>query len=581
MLPLTRLKTRLHLSPPADHIQAKRSVLLAFAFSVLFLSFYVVKNVSRVPIHDEYSSVLYLFSEPPVPIERYWEQHNEHRIPLPRILYLAAVRVAGNDFRAPPILNVLLLVGAVAFFLHAIKKLRGELVLADAALPLGLLTIGQHGNLLWGFQVQFVASTALVLVALSLVLAPGIGQSPRRISGLGLCGVLLIGCGANGVAFAPGIALALLFVGITNRSTRIVSVFWSAAVLAVCIAYFHNLQQPPHHQHAHGSLADTAIGAVNLLGASFGPVVRWLPPQPHDGVTVLGVVSLGLVAATAILLLRCIRDPDRRTQAVAIGGVLVGFLGLAAGIAKGRAGLSNVLDANRYVSLMLPMLAGVYGTWVAFGFVSLPRLIAVTIVLLAIPNAIIGWKEAKPFTYFPKQIEFEVRDGLPLEFIADRNVGLYRGEPRHRREFLELLRMRGVVPFRDAAPMPMLREEEVPVRITRVENAIELEGGFRTTAEIGHAVFALPRRQRIYGFRLTYSAVAGSNEVLPNVMSWERDGTPPASAAAGVINQLEPLANPTETLIWVQSEADSLRIDLFGKDARIVAHKLVILTRPE
>lgn len=573
MLRLTHLKSHFTLRPPAVHISARRFVRLAFAFSALFLAFFVVKHVSRVPIHDEYSSVLYLFSDPPVPIERYWDQHNEHRIPLPRILYLTAVHLAGNDFRAPPILNVMLLLGAVAFFLHAVKKLRGQLALADAALPLGLLTIGQYGNLLWGFQVQFIASTALVLVALGLVLAPGIGQSPRRITGLGLCGVFLIGCGANGVAFAPGIALALLFTGIANRSARIVSVFWSAAVMAVGIAYFHNLQQPPHHQHANGSLADAAFGAVNLLGASFGPIARWLP--------MLGVVALGLVGATTVLLLRCVRDPDRRTRAVAIGGVLVGFLGLAAGIAKGRAGLSNVLDANRYVSLMLPMLAGIYGAWVAFGFVSLPRQIAVAIVLLAIPNGIIGWQEAKPFTSVPKQIEFDVKSGLPLEFVADRNVGLYRGESRHRREFLELLRKQGVVPFRDAARMPILNEEEVPVRIVRVEGAIEVEGGFRTTADIGHAVFALPRRQRIFGFKLTYSAVAGSNEALPNVMSWERDGAPPASAAAGVINQLEPLANPTETLIWVQSEADSLRIDLFGRDARIAVHKLAILTRPE
>jgi hypothetical protein len=548
---------------------------------VLFLAFYVVKFVSRTPIHDEFSSALYLFND--VPLNVYWSQHNEHRIPLPRVLYFAAVRLAGKDFRGPPVLNVLLLTAAVAFFLHAMQMLRGSYSLADAALPLGLLSIGQYGNLLWGFQVQFIASTALTIVMVGFVASPGVVRSPGRLSGLGLCGVLLPMCGANGVAFAPGLALGLLIVGGLNLKSRVtrsglVALFWGTAILAMCAAYFHGLVDPPHHQKAHGNLKDAVIGTVNLLGASFGPVVRWLPPQPYDGFTAFGILGTHLVAATGWLLIRGTFDSKRRAHAILLGGALVGFLGLAAGIAKGRAGLSNVLDPNRYVSLMLPMLAGVYAAWTAFGFSRLPRILAAVVAVCAIPNAIIGWNEAKPATLCAKRIEADVKDGLPLDFAADRNTALYPGEPAHRRSLLHLLRKNGIVPFCDAVPLPKFKEEDVPLRILKLDKAVEEDGSIRVTGEIGCVRFALPERRRVYGFRITYSAIPGSNPMLPSVMSWAPSGALPSSFSQGVINQIEPHEEPIETLVWVQTEVETLRLDLFGHGARVRIHKLTLLT---
>lgn len=580
MTPNTRLVPKLSFRLALPKPSSAVAVRLAFLASAVLLLVFVATQATRVPIHDEYSSVIFLYADPPLPLSMYWAQHNEHRIPLPRLLYVAAVRLAGDDFRAPPLLNAALLIAAAAFLLVAVRRLRGEPALADLAIPLGLLTVGQYGNLLWGFQVQFVASVALVVVALGLAVDPRLLASKRRLSGLGLCGLLLPLCGANGVAFAPGIALGLLFAAYRaeNRSLRFVALGWGSAILSLTAAYFDGLETPPHHREAHGELTAAAIGFVNLLGASFGPVARWLQPAPYEGITVLGVVALGLVAATGGLLVRAALDPARRTRAVVLGGVLVGFLGLAAGIAKGRAGLSNVLDANRYVTLMLPMLSGVYLAWTAFGPARLPRMVAVAVAVAAVPNLVVGWREARSYTYFARQIEYEVKSGMPLEFVADRNVGLYRGEPGHRRDFLALLRRKGVDPFRIASPLPRLDEEPVPVRVVRFGDAVEDAGGFRVTADTGYAVFALPRRQPVYGLRLTYEAGAGENQALPNVLSWEPGGRPPSSAAGGVLNQLEPMPRPSETLVYLRTEAETLRIDLFGRGARVVVHRLVVLT---
>src|SRR6185436_7371508 len=139
-----------------------------------------------------------------------------------------------------------------------------------------------------------------------------------------------------------------------------------------------------------------------------------------------------------------------------------------------------------------------------------------------------GWNEAKQANYTAKRVEFDVKAGLPLEFIADRNYALYPGEARHRRGFLELLRRQGVVPMRDIAPTPKLNVEPVSLRIVRLEEAVEEKDGFRTTGDIGAAVFVLPRRQHVYGFKLVYTAEAGERKELPNVISWARDGERPA-----------------------------------------------------
>jgi hypothetical protein len=572
----TRLELRTSLAPA-------RVVRLSFVFSSLLLLVFVVKHVSRVPIHDEYSNVIFLFAEPPVPWHKYWEQHNEHRIPVPRLLYIAAVRLAGNDFRAPPILNALMLCAATGFLLRSIRQIRGEYVLSDAAVPLGLLTIGQYGNLLWGFQVQFLASVSLLIVAFALAIGPGLAASRSRLAGIALCGILMTGCGANGVVFAPGMALALLVIGGWNlrrgehRGAGLTAIVSGVALLFVVGKYFHGLQPVAHHEKGQAGLAETTIAGLNLLGMAFGPVARWLQPQPYDGPTILGGLALTLVIATAALLIRVVPRREQTDRAVMIGGLLVGFLGLAAGIAKSRAGLINVLDVNRYYTLMLPMMAGVYIAWSVFGSRRVAQLIALAIAAAAVPNAIVGWREGKPFTYYPHLIEYGIGSGMPLEFVADRYPYLYPFEPQHRRDMLAMLAKNGAEPFRSATPLPKLREEPVP--LSAVQAGLKTVSRTRfVTEDTDHITFAWPSR-KVYGIRLTYRMRAAHGNTVPTVLSWEKNGGPPRSQ--GSLFQLEVLDDPTDTLIFAQGELDSLRIDLFGRDSSITVHGVTLLIADE
>jgi hypothetical protein len=584
-LQLRRLLTRFQF---AGRVTAGRFVGISFLAATCIVTLFVARNVSRVPLNDELCNVPLVLGELPFSLNRYWSQHNEHRIPLPRILYVLAVRAAGNDFRAAPFVSILLLAAATGFLLGMVRQIRGDWAYSDALLPIVLLSIGQYSNLLWGFQIQFTSSTALILVALGLAAAPGLASSSRRLAGFGACGILLPLCGANGVALAPGIGAALLFLGAWNLSQRqrnwtagTLALIMGAAVFGLLYAYFHDLHDSPHHQALHGTLEQTIVGTINLFGAAFGPAARFFSPPPYNGIALVSVLAVAVVVATARLLLRAAIDPARRIQAIALGGVLIGFFGLAGGVAHARGGSTNVLDTNRYVTLMLPVVVGAYVAWAALGGRRMPRALFAIVAALAVPNALIGMRDVRQYLQTPRQVDYQIRIGLPLEFVVDRNPLLFHGEPRFRREVLKLLNVKEVEPFRRARPMPRLSEEAVPLRVIRSENMICEGGSFRSTGAIGHVVLALPRRQFLYGFRLKYEASAGAVAGMPNLLSWETDGGTPRSDATGVVSQLEPVAAPAETLVFVNCEAGSLRIDLFGEGATIVVHSLVLLTRSD
>src|SRR4051794_5713707 len=77
---------------------------------------FVWRYGSNVPSWDEWDMVPTLTGEQPISATWLWSQHNEHRIPLPRLLFLLLNHVAGPDFRVMMFFN-LLAMGVLAFAL--------------------------------------------------------------------------------------------------------------------------------------------------------------------------------------------------------------------------------------------------------------------------------------------------------------------------------------------------------------------------------------------------------------------------------------------------------------------------------
>src|SRR5215510_9163906 len=84
----------------------------------------VARYGSNVPSWDEWDMVPTLTGAQPVSAEWLWSQHNEHRVPLPRLVLLA-VNCFGPDFRIAQVLNVLALGAVAAGLILAVRRARG------------------------------------------------------------------------------------------------------------------------------------------------------------------------------------------------------------------------------------------------------------------------------------------------------------------------------------------------------------------------------------------------------------------------------------------------------------------------
>ena len=169
-----------------------------------------------VPMEDDWTIVPYLTRDQPVSLTWLWDQQNEHRIPLPKIVLLALYRITRCDFRAGMFFNVLALAGLAATLIAAARRLRGWTSYADAFFPLLLLHWGQCGNLLWSFEVQFVSSTVLAGILLSVIVRVTDRLTLAMVALAGACLLLLPLCGANGVALVPALALWFGYSGVTK-----------------------------------------------------------------------------------------------------------------------------------------------------------------------------------------------------------------------------------------------------------------------------------------------------------------------------------------------------------------------------
>jgi hypothetical protein len=67
-----------------------------------------------------------------------WAQHNEHRIPVPRIILLGLTKVT-RDVRSVLFLNAALLSAAAAMILLAVRRLRGHGLVLDVFVPVTCL----------------------------------------------------------------------------------------------------------------------------------------------------------------------------------------------------------------------------------------------------------------------------------------------------------------------------------------------------------------------------------------------------------------------------------------------------------
>lgn len=446
---------------PAIGPDAKVRVALYVLWLVLFATglVYVFRYALTNPFVDEWAFVPVWFGEKPVG-PWLWELHNEHRFPLPRLVYIGLFRLTG-DLRAGCLVSLIGISLVAAGLMHLARQVRGRASLTDSVFPLLLMHVGQGENLYMGYQLAFMLTAAPAAGLLAVIVWPGarsggeggglrVALAPASVFGsfhravlATLLGWLLLTCGAAGIAYgvaAAGWVLIIALFGRVDSWKRAILIALTLVTPAYVVVYMQGYVRPSHHPPSAGVVESARIG-LEAQSMAFGPAAGglWQFAGSVVGIALL-VVGLAVVARLVTHVVRSHGDPGSIGLLLYVGAAAV----VAFGIGWGRSGFHNDMGlAWRYGWITAPAIWAAYFTWLSRGGnVSRygPAALA-TVALVFLPiNEGSGFRDGETVVR-PAEREWEadVRSGLtPSELVEKHHPRA--GDP-FRRDMIEAMRL--------------------------------------------------------------------------------------------------------------------------------------------
>jgi hypothetical protein len=433
---------------------------------------------SKYPYFDDFGMVHWLTGDTPATWAVFWEQYNDHRIPLPRVFWLILYRAFGGDFHAGMYLNIALIGALAAALIYAAKRIRGRSEDSDAFFPILLLTWqGKLSLFLWTFILQMALSTALAGAVLAIMASARTSLSPGKLILAGVCIVLMPLCGANGLAIALVLAFWLLFVGLfeliayRRAVSAVISCTFSLLTFGVIALYYVGFDRTittspelgPAEMIRRLPTWNTGKSVVMFLAMGLGmsgqAVYGWLVNGIHLGLSNVGLASwadarwpyatIGIFAFIFLVVVPLTRTWfTRPTERFRVSNLAFFFaacacLTLAIGIGRGGEG---VFDQYRYIVLVAPMFATVYLIWVlANGAVSrvLQKSMFAIATVLVIPNSEIALRSAKDDREAVRAFERDLLAGVPSIELTERHAQpfLLANAQENREAFIGYLRL--------------------------------------------------------------------------------------------------------------------------------------------
>lgn len=479
---------------------------------------------SNVPSWDGWDMVPTLTGEQPISLSWLWSQHNEHRIPLPRLILLGLGQLTNNDFRAGMYLGVLTLGALALAMILVVKQLRGAWSYSDAFFPLILLNWGHAVNMLWGWQVQFFASTVLAGIIL-LAIAKWDDQSKGgQALIVGMCLLLLPLCGANGLGLVPALALWLGYSAVVYLRSEHFSAKWknililcmALAALLLILIYFIGYEKVPYHLSNNDLI--TILGAsLRFLTIGLGPVVTTLWPFSGFGLVLLLIVSLGFLFRSAR------HQPQGRVQALGFFFFLGSMCSLALGIGLGREGFEI-----RYITLAAPVFCCVYFIYEIYSrgkFNTYSRATLFALASFALwPNTHLGIEYANTLRHNLESFEQDMEAGVPAYMLINRYGPYLHNHHDLLIDYMPMLRRAGVGQFRFLKDNPPFLEIPVPLAPISSDQVKWKDTTAYVTGNEPYLTFGLDKSRYVAGIRLTYSHKS-TDGILPFIgISWKAEG---------------------------------------------------------
>jgi hypothetical protein len=466
--------------------------------------FFVAHYASNVPSWDDWDMIPTLTRNQPVTWDWLWSQHNEHRVPVPRLIFLGLNRLTLVDMRVTMYFDVLVMAALAAAMMLTAARLRGRPGAEDAFFPLVLLHWGQAANLLWGWQLQFFASVALACVALLSIVRAGTTVPVRRAAvTVGVCALLLPLCGANGLGMVPALAawplaLALLpedWSGGTNtRDSRVIAALGVGA-LALTALYFIGWERVPYHPKSQ-SVYQSLKTSVQFATIGLGPATRNAWPLS-------GLATLAALGVTTLLLIRVWRDrPAERARVAGLLCFLAALGSLALGLGLGRNGFET-----RYVTLALPAWCALYFAWVLYGDRArrwAPAALTLASLAALWGNTVFGLDYARELRGQLGGFERDLAAGVPLHQLLHRYGPWLHPHQDMPQRYLPMLKRARVGNYTALQLDPPFRVVPLDLHPVETTQLVWHDSTARVLGPRPALLFRLPGDRVVQGIRLRY-----------------------------------------------------------------------------
>jgi hypothetical protein len=544
---------------------------------------FVAYFATNVPLWDDYSIVAALIGIRPVTLGWLWEQCNEHRIALPKLILLYSERLAGNDVRAGMYLSVATLSGAAGALLFLSAKLRGGLRPTDAVFPFLLLHVGQASNFLWSIQFIHVLPTALGIGFLIAIAARSSWPGRGVVVTVGVMLGLLPLCGGTGLCYVPALALWLLGSGVAQARTD-GSHRWRPALTAVLAmlpglgfsaVYFRGFRAGLHPE-ATGGIVDLARTGLQFLTGGLGvpAALFW----PWSGAVTLACCGLGMVFLGRAWAVR----REDRPRVFGLATFLAAMLALAEGVGWGRgwAG-SRAGFQERYITMASPLWCWLYLVWrlyapAAIGRVGGNALFAAACVF-AWPNTEAGLEYGRDVAARAQALRHDLLSGAPAYQIVRNYTPFLHPSQDEVTRLLPILRDAGIGPFRSLRDSPALRETPLPLEPTNVYLARWDGTTVHVTGVDPQVAFAMKRPGPVAGIRINYSHSNRQGAPARFQLSWKRPGQPRYNDAQRYTNWTLPTGAGRETTVWIDDVLEQFRIQPDNQPCEFRIDKITLL----
>lgn len=295
----------------------------------------------------------------------WWEQHNEHRIVLARILFWMDLAWFQGMGWFLIVANYVLAGASCLLFYACLKEQLTKARHRESLKLLGLLLVSwlfswaQHENFTWGFQSQFFLAQ-LVPLATFYFLHKSV-TVPMR-SGLWLMATCLSGIAALGTMANGVLALPLTFLmSIALRLNWKKSTLLGLLATLTTTIYFYDYQPVVGHGSLRQTISANPFGMIQYVLLYIGSPFYYLIERITVAQELAQLAGAFLILSAVVFAAKALRTPATSSLQLALLVFLLYVGGTAFGTAGGRLmfGLNQAL-ASRYTTPALMAWAALF-----------------------------------------------------------------------------------------------------------------------------------------------------------------------------------------------------------------------------